>query len=507
MELKLHTSMATVGSISRAANSVVFTHSSTSISICTYSIPDSSRRRNGNNTSRSTYKIPPLRKGNHPVEPKLKLDHQNQNASLPLNVDLVALCEEGKHDRVMELMGQGVTADYRVYFALLNLCEHTRSLELGKKIHEFLRRSTFRGDVELSNRLIGMYSKCGSVKDARRVFDQMQERNTASWHLMIGGYTANGLACDGLLAFQKMKHAGVPLDGETFELVLAACAQAEAVEEGLLHLESMKENGIVPRVEHYLEVINIMGNAGRLNEAEEFIEKIPIEVGAEGWESLRNFARIHGNLDLEDRAEELLKYLDPSKTIADKLPMPPRKKQHDINMLEEKNRLCFTSLSIIPKQGRRRAASSLPESSESDVRAKIAPLQLESPIGQFLSQILVDHPPWTSSLSSSKQTAMLINKRKSLLLQARILILYRRIVEVKANERRKALEEILYALVVQKFIDANISLTPSVTPDLSGKIDLWPDEDGDITSIAEISKFRVEQVYAAAREDNESSSK
>ncbi|BAT72606.1 hypothetical protein VIGAN_01002700 [Vigna angularis var. angularis] len=59
-------------------------------------------------------------------------------------------------------------------------------------------------------------------------------------------------------------------------------------------------------------------------------------------------------------------------------------------------KLCFTSLSF-PKQGRRRgfvvrAASSFPESSESDAHAKIAPLQLESPIGQFLSQILVDHP-------------------------------------------------------------------------------------------------------------------
>ncbi|QCD91980.1 pentatricopeptide repeat-containing protein At2g15690, mitochondrial-like [Vigna unguiculata] len=350
MELKLHASMAAVGSISRAANSVVFTHSSTSVPICTYAVPDSSRRRNGNNTSRSAYKTPPLRKGNHPIEPKSKLDQQNQNASLPLNVDLVALCEEGKHDQVVELMGQGAAADYRVYLALLNLCERTKSLELGKRVHEFLRRSTFRGDVELGNRLIGMYSKCGSVKDARRVFDQMQERNTASWHLMIGGYTANGLACDGLLAFQKMKQAGVPFDGETFELVLAACAQAEAVEEGLIHLESMKENGIVPRMEHYLEVINILGNAGRLNEAEEFIEKMPIEVGAEAWESLRNFARIHGNLDLEDRAEELLKYLDPSKTITDKLPMPPRKKQHDINMLEEKNRVAEYRYSIPYKE-------------------------------------------------------------------------------------------------------------------------------------------------------------
>ncbi|KAG5106398.1 hypothetical protein JHK82_043368 [Glycine max] len=123
-----------------------------------------------------------------------------------------------------------------------------------------------------------------------------------------------------------MKQAGVPPDGETFELVLAACAQAEAVEEGFLHFESMKEYGIVPSMEHYLEVINIMGNAGQLKEAEEFIENIPIEFG------------------------ELLTRFDPSKAVADKLPTPPRKKQSDVNMLEEKNRATEYRYSIPYKE-------------------------------------------------------------------------------------------------------------------------------------------------------------
>nr|KYP41761.1 Pentatricopeptide repeat-containing protein At2g15690 family [Cajanus cajan] len=291
MELKLHASMASVGSIPLAGNSVVLTHSSSSVPFCTYAVPDASRRRNGTNTGRSSQKTLPLRKGNHPNDPKLKLDHENQNAPLPLNVDLVALCEEGKLEQVLELMGHGALADYRVYLALLNLCDHTRSLESGKRVHEFLRRSTFRGDIELCNRLIGMYCKCGSVKDARLVFDKMPERNIVSWHLMI----------------------------------------------------------IVPSMEHYLEVINILGNAGQLNEAEEFIEKIPVEFEVEAWESLRNFARIHGDLDLEDRAEELLTCLDPSKAIADKLPTPP-KKQSDINMLEEKNRVTEYRYSIPYKE-------------------------------------------------------------------------------------------------------------------------------------------------------------
>ncbi|XLR49609.1 hypothetical protein S83_000281 [Arachis hypogaea] len=69
-----------------------------------------------------------------------------------------------------------------------------------------------------------------------------------------------------------MKEGGTWPKSETFALVLAACAREEAVEEGLLHFESMKEYGIVPTMEHYMEVINILGNAGQLNEAEEFIE-------------------------------------------------------------------------------------------------------------------------------------------------------------------------------------------------------------------------------------------
>ncbi|XP_061352647.1 pentatricopeptide repeat-containing protein At2g15690, mitochondrial-like [Gastrolobium bilobum] len=342
MELKLHASMAS--------------SSSPTPPFCTYAVPDASRlhpRRNGTNKGRST---PPLRKGSHSNEPKLKLDegvHQNQNAPFSrssLNVDLLGLCEEGKLNQVLELMGQGVVADYSVYLALLNLCVDTRSLESGKRVHEFLRRTNFRGDIELNNRLIGMYGKCGSMMDARKLFDEMPERNISSWHLMISGYTVNGLGDDGLLIFQKMKQAGIPPDGETFALVLAACARAEAVEEGFVHFESMKEYGIVPSMEHYFEVINILGNAGQLNEAEEFIEKIPIELGVEVWQALRNFAQIHGDLELEDRAEELLTCIDPSKAIAQKLPTPPRKKQSGINMLEEKNRVSEYRYSIPYKE-------------------------------------------------------------------------------------------------------------------------------------------------------------
>ncbi|KAL0717365.1 hypothetical protein Bca4012_066687 [Brassica carinata] len=164
----------------------------------------------------------------------------------------------------------------------------------------------------------------------------------------------------------------------------------------------------------------------------------------------------------------------------------------------------------------------------------IAPLQLESPAGQFLSQILVSHPHLVPAAVEQQLEQLQTdrdsqgqNKDSSSSLPGTDIVLYRRIAELTENERRRTLEEILYALVVQKFMEADVSLIPSITPssDPSGRVDTWPTKVekleqlhspemyemihnhlalilgsriGDLTSVAQISKLRVGQVYAAS---------
>ncbi|KAJ0249179.1 UV-B-induced protein [Hirschfeldia incana] len=164
----------------------------------------------------------------------------------------------------------------------------------------------------------------------------------------------------------------------------------------------------------------------------------------------------------------------------------------------------------------------------------IAPLQLESPAGQFLSQILVSHPHLVPAAVEQQLEQLQTDRdsqgqnKDSSSVPGTDIVLYRRIAELKENERRRTLEEILYALVVQKFMEANVSLIPSITPsssDPSGRVDTWPTKVekleqlhspemyemihnhlalilgprmGDLTSVAQISKLRVGQVYAAS---------
>ncbi|CAA2958095.1 pentatricopeptide repeat-containing protein At2g15690, mitochondrial [Olea europaea var. sylvestris] len=256
------------------------------------------------------------------------------------SVDLLSLCREGKVKEVIEHMEQGLRADAECFSLLFSLCGNSKKIEDAKKVHDYFLRSTFRSDLLLNNQVLDMYSKCGSMTDARRVFDHMPDRNMDSWHLMINGYAANGLGDDGLALFEQMRKLGLQPNGETFLAVLEACASAEAIEEGFIHFESMKTDyGIPPGIEHYLGLLGVLGKIGHLAEAEAFIETLPFEPTAVIWEALMNYARTHGDIDLEDRAEELLISLDPSKAVANKIPTPPPKKHSAINMLIGRNRI------------------------------------------------------------------------------------------------------------------------------------------------------------------------
>ncbi|XP_021275450.1 pentatricopeptide repeat-containing protein At2g15690-like [Herrania umbratica] len=286
-------------------------------------------------------------RNNRPSLRKFNTENQNENHPSPENptfesitVDLMKLCKEGKVKEALDYMGQGVLADYNVFGALLDVCGNMNSLELARRVNEFFRRSKFSGDIELNNKLICIYGKCASISDARRVFDKMRERNMASWNLMINDYAVNGKGDDGLLLFEDMRKDGFQPDSETFLAVLSACACVAAVEEGIMYFELMKnEYRIAPGVEHYLGVIDVFGRAGYLNEAVEFIENMPVEPTVEIWEAIRGFARIHGDIDLEDHVEELLLGFDPPMRSENEHRAPPRKKHSVINMIEEKNRV------------------------------------------------------------------------------------------------------------------------------------------------------------------------
>ncbi|KAJ7565312.1 hypothetical protein O6H91_02G056300 [Diphasiastrum complanatum] len=154
------------------------------------------------------------------------------------NIDNVnKLCQEGQLKEavdMVELMVQrNIQAPINAYICLLKACARRKDLTEGNRVHALIVQSGLESDIFLGKSLVDMYAKCGSVLDARKVFDTMTEHNIFSWTAIISAYANNGQCEEAIKLFQQMQQtAGIVPDKVAFVVVLNACARVAALEQG-----------------------------------------------------------------------------------------------------------------------------------------------------------------------------------------------------------------------------------------------------------------------------------
>ncbi|ESR60094.1 hypothetical protein CICLE_v10018065mg [Citrus x clementina] len=159
--------------------------------------------------------------------------------------------------------------------SLLQACTELGSLKLGNWIHDFALKNGFVLGVYLGTALIDMYSKCGSLEDARKVFDKMEIKNLATWNSMITSLGVHGHGEEALALFAQMENANVQPDAITFVGVLCACVHTNNVNEGYRYFRYMREHyGISPIEEHYTCLIELYNRAKMKDEVSEELNTI-----------------------------------------------------------------------------------------------------------------------------------------------------------------------------------------------------------------------------------------
>eukprot|EP01018_Ginkgo_biloba_P006881 Gb_03548 [translate_table: standard] len=195
---------------------------------------------------------------------------------------------------------------------VLPACGDLAALQEGKEIHAYAIRSGFESNVYVCCALIDMYAKCGNIEVAHHVFDKMAEKDVASWNAMIAGYAINRHCGEALALFHQMQQAEFKPNRVTFVAVLFACSQAGLVAEGWQNFDCMSKNyHLTPSIEHYACMVDVLGRAGRLNEAQNVIQSMPLEPDAGVWRALLGACRIHCNIDIAEHAAERLLELEP----------------------------------------------------------------------------------------------------------------------------------------------------------------------------------------------------
>jgi pentatricopeptide repeat protein len=211
-----------------------------------------------------------------------------------------------------EMRNEGFAPNHFTFSSVITACGGLCLLEYGQQIHGLICKGSLDADSCIESALINMYSKCGNLTEAKKIFERISNPDTVTWTAIISTYAQHGLVEDALQLFRKMKRSAVKANAVTLLCILFACSHGGMVEDGLEIFNQMEGTyGVVPEMEHYACVVDLLGRVGRLDEAVAFIDKMPIEPDEIVWQTLLGACRIHGNAELGETAAQKILSTQP----------------------------------------------------------------------------------------------------------------------------------------------------------------------------------------------------
>ncbi|XP_059641928.1 pentatricopeptide repeat-containing protein At4g21065-like [Cornus florida] len=210
------------------------------------------------------------------------------------------------------MRGSGVKPNRVSILSVLLACSNLGALRKGQWLHNYVIKTGFESDILVATSIMDMYAKCGNLGLARTLFDETRGKDVVCWSAMIASYGIHGHGRQAIDLFNQMVKNGVRPNHITFTCILSACSHSRLLEEGKRYFHLMREEfGVAPKLSNYTCMVDLLGRAGQLSEAQELIETMPVEPDASIWGSLLGACRIYGNLDLAERVADRIFQLDP----------------------------------------------------------------------------------------------------------------------------------------------------------------------------------------------------
>ncbi|KAI7726860.1 hypothetical protein M8C21_021786, partial [Ambrosia artemisiifolia] len=187
----------------------------------------------------------------------------------------------------VEMKRSGEKANRSIFSCILSTCAEITSLELGCQLHAQLVKVGLGSGWYVGNALLSMYCKCGNIDEANVIFEEISDKDIVSWNTIIAGYARHGFGKEALRVFESMKRRGVKPDEVTMVGVLSACSHSGLVDRGTHYFHTMNHDyGITTNSKHYTCMIDLLGRAGRLDDALNLMKNMPFEPDAATWGAL-----------------------------------------------------------------------------------------------------------------------------------------------------------------------------------------------------------------------------
>ncbi|KAM7269067.1 hypothetical protein ACFE04_024564 [Oxalis oulophora] len=220
-----------------------------------------------------------------------------------------------------DMLTCGTSVSDTTFVCVLSAVSRLGLIHTGACVHAYMQKTIDEPETDLfiGTALVHMYSKCACIDIASSIFTQMGVKNVLTWTAMATGLALHGRGKQALELLDKMVTTGrIKPNAVTFTSLFSACCHGGLVEEGLYLFHSMEKIfSVVPQIQHYSCVVDLLGKAGYLKEAYEIIERMPIEADAILWRSLLSACKVHGDVIMGEKVAKILLELKPCDQMID----------------------------------------------------------------------------------------------------------------------------------------------------------------------------------------------
>ncbi|XP_020092388.1 pentatricopeptide repeat-containing protein At2g42920, chloroplastic-like [Ananas comosus] len=215
-------------------------------------------------------------------------------------------------DLFRRMQGEGVEPNANILVSLLGACANLGALDQGEWIHAYLEKNKFELNPIVITAIIDMYCKCGSVEKALEVFESAENKGLSSWNSMILGLALDGRCREAIGLFLMLQANGLRPNKVTFIGVLMACNHSGMMKKAWYYFSLMANTyDIEPEIEHYGCMVDALGRAGLLKEAEDLVKTMPMKPDSIIWGALLSACRTYKNTEIGARAAKRVLELDP----------------------------------------------------------------------------------------------------------------------------------------------------------------------------------------------------
>ncbi|XP_057458218.1 pentatricopeptide repeat-containing protein At2g27610 [Lotus japonicus] len=146
---------------------------------------------------------------------------------------------------------------------------------VGRQVHcQCVKYGLVQQHVGVGTSLVDMYMKTGAVRDGRKVFDEMGERNVVTWTSLLGGYSWNGINDHVWELFCGMQAHGYLPNPYTVSTVITALANEGVVAAGMQIHTFVVKHGFEAVTTVCNSLINMYSRCGMLGDARAFFDSM-----------------------------------------------------------------------------------------------------------------------------------------------------------------------------------------------------------------------------------------